>query len=134
MTQEDVVHSALPHYIKYWLVRNIANQNMKCYHHMRFVDFVDGVVQVIIGREVQQTNSLISCNVFINGFVQVYVRPLILEKFLIVDRLEYVKITDKGFDGIVRSLDRTVKYANYWETFHIFHQCMRLFGDNLPLV
>ena len=132
--REDAVRSALLHYIKNELARDIIKLNMKPYRHIRLVSYQDGVVGVMIGGEDPQTNSKISRDVFIDGFVGVYVWPLILKNFPDVNAVAYVKTTDEGFDGIVQSLGGNVSYADYWETLHSFQQCMHLFRDNSPFV
>ena len=128
------MRSALCHYIHNGLARDINEQKMDCYPYMRMVNFTDGVVRVVIGGEDPQSYSTISRDVFIDGFVRVYVRPLVKAKFPDVDRVEYVKTTDEQFEGIVMGLGGKVTTADYWETNHSYHDCMKLFGDNSRLV
>ena len=132
--REDVVRSALLHYIKNGLARDITSQNMTPYRHMRLASLNDGVASVIIGGADPQTNSTISRDVFIDGFVRVFVRPIILGKFPDVNTVEYINTADDRFDGIVENLGGTVEYADFWELGHTYHECMLLFGDNSPLV
>ena len=134
IAREDVVRSALLHYIHNGLARDIRKQNMECYPHMRFIDCVDGVVRVVIGGEDPQMNSTISRDVFIDGFVRVFVRPLLLERFPDLEKVSYIKTTSEIYDMAVNLLGGRVEYANFWTSPHSFYECMKLFGDNHPSV
>ena len=72
--------STLQQYIEDGLPRNIISQNWEYYATMAFVDYdeVAKEVTVLITGEDPQMYSTISCEVFINGFVRVFFRPLIL--------------------------------------------------------
>ena len=99
--REQVVRSALLHYINNGLARDINNMNMQCYCHMRLVEYVDGRVWMIIGGEDPQTHSTISRDVLIDGYMRVYVRPLLLLKFPDIHTVVHIPVTDIGFDRIL---------------------------------
>ena len=128
------MRSALLHYINNGLAHDINNMNMDCYQHMRLVDYVDGKVWMLIGGKDPQTHSTISRDVLIDGYMRVYVRPLIVSKFQDVHSVIYIPVTNIGFDDIVEKLGGTVSQSNYSEKGHSFRDCMKLFGDSSPFV
>lgn len=132
--RDRVIRAALTHYINNGLARDINVQNRECYRTMMFVDYADGVVRVLVGGEDPQTQMMVSRDVLIDGFVRIYVRPLILNNFPDVTTVKYIKTTDEDFDEIVGRLGGTVLYSDYWSTVHSFPQCMELFADNHPLL
>ena len=132
--RDDIVRSTLAVYIGDGLKRDIIAQGQNCYSSMFLVDYTNGVVRVFIGGIDPQMGSLVSRDVFVDGFVRIYVRPLILGKFTDVTRVDYMKTTDEDFNAVVFSLGGEVSYSDYWTTPHSFYECMKLFGDGHPLL
>ena len=86
----------LQQYIKDGLPHDIISRNQECYDTMAFIEHgkVAKEVTVIIAGGKPQIHSTISRDVFIDGFVRVFVRPLILHQFTRRDTLrQTMKIT-----------------------------------------
>ena len=123
-------------YIDDQLPRDIISQNQECYSIMKFVDFdaITREVTVLIAGDDPQMHSTICRDVFIDGFVRVFVRPLLKQQFTDLDSVNYIKTTNANYDNAVRVLGGRVEYFNYWTSPHSFYDCMKLFGDNHPLI
>ena len=116
------------------LKRDIIAQGQTCYSSMYLVDYTDGVIMILIGGIDPQMGSLVSRDVFVDGFVRIYVRPLIVEKVPDVRTVNYTKTKDDDFNAVVMRLGGEVVYSDYWITSHSHHECMNLFGGGHPLL
>ena len=123
-------------YINDGLPRDIISQNQECYSTMKFVDYdaVAREVIVLIAGVDPQMHSTVCRDVFVDGFVRVFVRPLLLQKFSDLLSVRYLKTTDGEFDDAVKAAGGVVEYSNHWTNPKSFYDCMKLFGDNHPSV
>ena len=92
-------------YINDGLPRDIISQNQECYSTMKFVDYdaVAREVIVLIAGVDPQMHSTVCRDVFVNGFVRVFVRPLLLQKFSDLLSVRYLKTTYGECDGAVKA-------------------------------
>ena len=83
------------------------------------VSLVREITLLIAGVD-PQMHSTLSQDVFIDGFVRVFVRPCLLEKFPDLKKVTYIKTTNDIYDMAVNLLGRWVEYASYWTFPHNF--------------
>ena len=128
--------STLTQYINDGLPRDIISQNQECYGTMKFVDYdaVAREVTVLITGEDPQMHSTVCRDVFVDGFVRVFLRPLLLQHFTDLVSVRYLKTTDDVFDDAVKAAGGTVVYSNHWTSPKSFYDCLKLFGDNHPSI
>ena len=128
--------STLKQHIEDGLPRGIISHNQEYYATMAFIDYNDVAkeVTVLIAGKDPQMPSTISRDVFIDGFVRVFVRPLLLHQFQDLKTVGYIKTKEGDFERAVGLLKGRVQYSNYWSVPHSFYNCMKLFGDNHPSI
>ena len=103
----------LREYIMHGLPRAILSQNQDCYTIMKFLEYdcISREVTLLIAGDDPQTHSNICRDVFIDGFVRVFVRPCLLTKFPDLATVSYLKTTNVIYDMAVNLLGGRVEYA-----------------------
>ncbi len=97
-------------------------------------DAITREITLLIAGIDPQMHSTISRDVFIDGFVRVFVRPLLLKRFSDLKKVTYIKTTSEIYDMAVNLLGGCVEYSTFWTSPHSFYECMKLFGDNHPSI
>ena len=97
---------SLREYIIHGLPRDILSKNQECYSIMKYLEYdaITREITLLIAGIDPQMHSTISRDVFIDGFVRVFVRPLLLKRFPDLKKVTYIKTTSEIYDMAVNLL------------------------------